>query len=108
MPLSKVLENTVMSRFAVRRMLRQVERQRWEGSSEEQSKIASAILNDPSMFSHFVNDLFDGAKVASGISLPENTEETAGSFLDAMLQLLNWIKENPEFILFIINLFGGM
>lgn len=108
MPLSKTDENKILTRFMIRRYLRQIRSKEWAGATSADSSVAAKILADRNLYDDFVTELLDGAKTASGIIVPENTEETAGSFMDAMLQILNWVKENPEFILFIIKMFGGL
>lgn len=108
MTISKTDENKILTRFMIRRYLRQIRANEWTGATSEDSSMAAKILSDRNLYDDFVTELLDGAKTASGILIPENTADTAGSFMDAMLQILNWIKENPEFILFIIKMFGGL
>ena len=108
MTIPKTDENKILTRFMVRRYLRQIRANEWTGATSADSSMAANILADRNLYDDFVTELLDGAKTASGIALPENSGETAGSFMDAMLQIMNWIKDNPEFILFIIKMFGGL
>ena len=96
-----------MVRFALRRMLRKVESGKWEGATKEHQELAAKILSSHGMFNVFCTSFMTEAR-AIATYIPENSEQTSGPFLDAVLQFLNWIKDNPEFILFIIQLFGAV
>lgn len=102
-----VAHNEFMLRFALRRMLRKVESGRWDGVSKEHQELATKILGSQGMFNVFCTSFMTEAR-AVATYIPENSEQTSGPFLDAMIQFLNWVKDNPEFILFIIQLFGAV
>jgi hypothetical protein len=107
MPIDKVTENNLLLNFRVRHFLRKVERGMWVGANLQHQEIANKILSNRDDFKQFAEELLEGAQTTAGIELPVNSQQTAGPFMDALMQLLNWIKDNPEFILFIIQLFGG-
>jgi hypothetical protein len=106
--LSPIIHNEMFVRFAVRRYLRKIASGNWDGCNAQHKELALKILESPGYFDVFFKSLMNEVRSVYPGSLPENTIETSGPFMDAMMQVLNWIKDNPEFILFIIQLFGGM
>lgn len=106
--LSPIIHNEMFTRFAVRRYLRKIVSGNWEGCDEQHKELALKILESPGYFDVFFSSLMNEVRSVYPGSLPENSIQTSGQFMDAMIQVLNWIKDNPEFILFIIKLFGGM
>jgi hypothetical protein len=103
-----VIRNEMFVRFAVRRYLRKIVSGNWDGCNPQHKELALKILESPNYFDVFFKSLMNEVRSVYPSSLPENTIETSGPFMDAMMQVLNWIKDNPEFILFIIQLFGGL
>lgn len=104
---SHAVHNEFAVRFALRRMLRKIESGKWDGATKEHQELATKILGSHGMFNVFYGSFMTEAR-AVATYIPENSEQTAGPFMDAMLQFLNWVKDNPEFILFIIQLFGAV
>jgi len=106
--LGPIIENEMFVRFAVRRYLRKVVSGKWEGCNEQHKELALKILESPGYFDVFFKSLMNEVRSVYPEALPENTIQTSGPFLDAMVKVMDWIKDNPEFILFIIQLFGGL
>lgn len=96
----------LVKRFLARRILRRVASGQYDESTIEQIDIAKQILADEAKVNYFANDLFLEAEVKSGLSTSVHLGMTESQFLDAILKVFEWIKENPEFILLIIKLFG--
>jgi hypothetical protein len=97
----------IAQRFLVRRTLRKISNGNYPLIvSDTVSSTAESILSDDLKLNEFSTQLFAEAKLASGITT--NSNMTEGEILDSILKIFEWIKNNPEFILFILQLFGAV
>jgi hypothetical protein len=97
----------IAQRFLVRRTLRKISNYTYPlAVSVENANTAESIINDDLKLNEFSTQLFVEARLASGITT--NSNMTEGEILDSILKIFEWIKNNPEFILFILQLFGAV
>jgi hypothetical protein len=97
----------IAQRFLTRRMLRKVASGNYPLIvSADNAKIAESIIGDELKLNEFATHLFAEAKMASGVIT--NSNMTEGEILDSIMKIFEWIKNNPEFILFILQLFGAV
>lgn len=98
------MKGELSKRFLTRIALRRIASLNWEGATHDHAVIAREILADEGKIHCLATDLFYEAQAKAQIEFTEGMSES--KFLDTILKVFEWIKENPEFILLIIKLFG--